>query len=73
MVTVNSSENRDFSVGIVIRLRAGRSGVRIPVLSRDFYLLQVVQIGCGTHLAFYSVGTGELKRPDCAVNHSTSV
>jgi len=40
-------------------LRVGRSGVRIPMGS-GFSAL--VQTGRGTHLAFYTVGTGSLSR-----------
>ena len=36
MSVIDTSESLDGSVGIVIRLRAGRSGVRIPALARDF-------------------------------------
>jgi len=44
-------------VSIWTGLRHGWSGVRIPVETRDFSLLQYVQTGCGTHPASYSVGT----------------
>jgi hypothetical protein len=43
--------------GIVTRLQAGRSGVRIPAGVRDFSLLQNVQNGSGVHLASYTMGT----------------
>jgi len=36
------------------------------VRARHFYLLQNVQIGCGDHLASYSVGTGVLPRGETA-------
>jgi hypothetical protein len=48
----HKTRDRVSSVGIVSRLRSGRSGVGIPVGARDFYLLQNVQT--------YSVGTGVL-------------
>jgi hypothetical protein len=67
MVAVYSSESRHGPVGIVIRLRAGRSGIRIPVLSRICFLLQIVQTDCGAHPALYSMGTGQ---PECEVNRS---
>jgi hypothetical protein len=36
------------------RLRAGRSGVRIPTEARDFSLLQDVQTGPGAHPPFFN-------------------
>jgi hypothetical protein len=68
MVLINSSESRDGSVGIVIRLRAGRFGVRIPILATDFYVLQNVQNGSGAHLLFNAYWG--VKRLECEVNHS---
>ena len=44
------SGGRDSSVGIVTRLRAGRSGVRIPAGARYFSLFpENVEAGCGAH------------------------
>jgi hypothetical protein len=40
---------RGSSVGIVTRLRAGRSGVRKPALAMNFSVLQNVKTGCGGH------------------------
>jgi hypothetical protein len=58
----------------VNRIQAGGSGVRIPVGTRDFALLQKVQTDSGAHLASYTMGTGVLsrgvKRPDHDVYHS---
>jgi hypothetical protein len=48
--TVLSS--RDSSVGIVIRLRVGRSRVRIQVGASDLYFLQNVRTGPGAHTVF---------------------
>jgi len=42
----------------VTKLQNGLSGIRIPVTARDFCLIEIVQIGFGAHLAYYSVGTG---------------
>ena len=57
-------------------LRAGRFGVWNPWRSRDLYLLQIVQTGCGTHPACYSIGivvlSLRIKRPEREVNHSPS-
>ena len=47
-----------FLVGIVIRLRPGRSGVRIPAGTYDFSCLQNIQTGSWAQTASYSVGTG---------------
>jgi hypothetical protein len=47
------------SACIATRLKAGRSGVRVPVGEKDFSL-QNVQAGCGAHPAFCSVGIGVL-------------
>ena len=45
-------------VGIATTLRAGRSGVRIPVGSTDFFFfLQNVQLGFGAHPAPFSMDT----------------
>lgn len=45
-------------VGIVIRLRAGRSGVRIPIGATNFPPLLSFQTGSGAHPASHSIGTG---------------
>jgi hypothetical protein len=64
--------SRGSVVGLDTRLHAGRPGIRIPVGSRDFCLLQNVQAGPGAHLASYSVGTGVISRGKSGhgVNHS---
>jgi hypothetical protein len=41
---------------IMIMLRGERSGVRIPVETRDKSLFHVFQTGSTTHLASYSIG-----------------
>ena len=46
-------------IGVVARLRAGRSGVRIRAGATDFSLLQNVQTGCGAHPDSYSVSAGD--------------
>jgi hypothetical protein len=54
--------------GIETKLRAGRTGVRIPAGTRDLSLLQNVYTCSGAHLACYSVGTGVIywgKRGRC--------
>lgn len=48
----------EYTVSIVARLQAGRSGVRIPAGDGHFYLLQNGQTGCGSHPASYLSGTG---------------
>jgi hypothetical protein len=50
------------SIGIVTRLRAGRSDVRLPVKKRDFSHRQQFQTEVGAHSASYSVGIGVLSR-----------
>ena len=42
-------------VGIVPRLRAGQSCVRIPAETKDFYLLQTVQTYPGVHRCSYLI------------------
>lgn len=54
------------SVSIVTRLRAGWSGVRIPLLARDFSLLQNAQTGSRAQPVSSSVGTGVLSRGKAA-------
>lgn len=49
-------------VGIATRLRAGWSGVRIPLRVKRFYLLQKFQTGCGAHQSSYSTGIGVLSQ-----------
>ena len=48
--------SRSSVVVLVTRLRAGRSGVRILVETRDFSLLQNVHIGSGVRPASYFMG-----------------
>jgi hypothetical protein len=64
--------SRGSVVGLDTRLQAGRPGIRIPVGSRYFSLLQNVQAVPGAHLASYSVGTGVISRGKIGhgVNHS---
>jgi hypothetical protein len=47
-------------VGTVIRLRAGRSRVRIPTGAGDFSVLQNIHKTSGAHPTFYSVVIGAL-------------
>ena len=49
-------------VGIANRLWAEWSGVRIPIVARDFSLLQTVQTISWAHPASHSMGTGVLSR-----------
>jgi hypothetical protein len=44
-------------LGIVTRLRDGRSGVQFLAGARNFSLLKNVKICCGAHPASYSMGT----------------
>ena len=46
-----------FSLSTMTRLRAGRSGDRIPVGAKDLSLLQNVQTDGGAHPVSYSMGT----------------
>jgi hypothetical protein len=46
--------------GVVIRIRDGRSGVRLLAATRDFSAVQNVQNGSGARPASYSVGTDVL-------------
>jgi hypothetical protein len=48
-------------VGIAIRLRAGRPGVRIPIGATNFPLLRSFQTGSGIHPAAHSIGRLRLK------------
>jgi hypothetical protein len=57
-----TKRSRRSVVGIVTRLWACRSGVRIPVGERDLSLLQNVHTGYEDYPASYSVGTGILYR-----------
>jgi hypothetical protein len=63
-VTIVITENlifvfyQDCVVDIESRVRAGRSGVRIPAGARDLFLLQNVQTASGANPAFCSLGTG---------------
>jgi hypothetical protein len=56
-------------VGIANGLRAGWSGVRIPVGARDFSVLPNAQTGCGAQPASYVMVPGA-KRPGREVNLS---
>ena len=49
-------------VGTMTRLRAGQSGVRIPVRVRDFFLLQILPTTSGAHPVSYSMGIGFISR-----------
>lgn len=53
---------RDIVVCTLTRPQVGRSGVWIPVRTRDFLLLQTVQTGSGVHPSSYSMGTGVFSR-----------
>jgi hypothetical protein len=44
----------------VTMLQAKRSGVRIPVERRDFYLLHIIQTDSGAHPDSYSMDKGFL-------------
>jgi len=57
-----TKRGRRSAVGIVARLWACRSGVRIPVGENDLSLLQNVNTGSEANPASYSVGTGILYR-----------
>ena len=61
---------------VVTRLRAQRSGFRIPSGAKDISLLQSAQNDVGSNSASYVVGTEvffpEVKRPEFEVNHSSS-
>jgi hypothetical protein len=52
--------SRKRAVGTVTRLRAGRSGDRIPAGTENVSLLQIVQKGSKVHPTSYSIGTGIL-------------
>jgi hypothetical protein len=56
----NGSTWRDSSVGIVTRLRAGRSDDRVwfPAGAGNFSFRHRVETGFGTHPASYPIGTG---------------
>ena len=49
-------------VGVVTRLLAGRSGVRIPVGAGDFSVSQNLQTGAGSHPVLYLMGAEVLSR-----------
>ena len=60
---------REGSVGIATKLRAGRSGDRIPVVA---WFFAPVQTGPGAHPASRTMGTGSfpgVKRPGRGVDH----
>jgi len=52
--------SRGSAVGVVTRLQAGRSGIRIPVGAGDFSVSQNLQTGSGSHPALYLMGAGVL-------------
>ena len=52
------AEGRDNVIGMVTRLQAGLSEVRVPAGTKDLRLLQNVQTCSGVHPASYSMGTG---------------
>jgi hypothetical protein len=56
----------DCSVGLVQRLRAGRSGFRIPTDSKICSFLEIVQICSGAPAASYSVCKGVRYRVNAA-------
>jgi hypothetical protein len=60
--------DRNSAVGIVTRLRAGRSMVPIPVGARYFSLLRKVWTDFGGHLATYPMCTGVISRGKAAVD-----
>jgi hypothetical protein len=47
----------DSIVGVVTKLYGGWSSVQLLAAARDFFLVQIVQAGPGTHPASYSVTT----------------
>jgi hypothetical protein len=48
--------------GVVIGLRAERSGVRITVGTKDFTVFENVHTGPGAHTPSCTMGTGSLSR-----------
>ena len=50
----------DSSVTVASELSTGQSAFGLPAGARDFSFLWNIQSGCGSHPAFYSVGTGGL-------------
>ena len=64
------------ALDVETRLRAGRSGVRIPVATRFFFLIQNVQAGSGPALApcnGYRSSFPGIKPLEREVNHSNLV
>jgi len=57
IITVKLQVSQDSIVCIVTRLWPGQSGVRVLAGARYLSLFQIVQMGCGAHLACCSVGT----------------
>ena len=49
--------SRGSTVGVVTRLRAGLSGVRVPIRKTEASPLQNVETGSEAHKNFYSIGT----------------
>ena len=56
--------------GTVIRLRAGRTGVRFPAGAIDFSVLHNVEIDSEAHSSSCSLATGG-KRPGFGSNHTS--
>jgi len=56
--------SRGSTVGVVTRLRAGRSGVQIPIRVRDTFLLENDQKRSETHPDSYSFGTEAVSREE---------
>jgi hypothetical protein len=56
--------SRGRTVGVVTRLRDGRSGVQIPIRVRDTFLLENDQTGSEAHPNSYSFGTEVLSREE---------
>ena len=59
--------DRNSTVGIVTRLRAGRSGVPSPVGARYFSFIQNVWTDSGTQLSTYPMDTGVISQGKLAV------
>ena len=60
----------DNVVSIVTRLRVGRCRIQIPARTRDFTLLEIVQIISGSHPASHSMSTGSTQPGREADHHS---
>lgn len=62
MLAHSHSWSRDGVIGIVTRLRAGRSAFWIPVQAKEFFFLQDIQTDPGAHSASCATSTGVLSR-----------